>query len=312
MAVPAAGLNRQRGVALLTAVLVVALATVAAVGMASRQQLDIRRSANLLQADQALAYALGVEDWARVVLRRDREENRVDHLGEDWARRLMPLAVEGGMLTGFVEDQQGRFNLNNLLVDGRPSEPDLAQFRRLLEQLDLDPGLALALLDWMDADLEPRFPGGAEDDLYLLRTPPYRAANRHLVSPSELRLVAGFDAAVVSRLAPYVTALPARTPINVNTAPALVLQSLHPALTPADAEQLVEGRGDEGYASVDAFLRQEVFAGRTLDAGRLAVSSQYFLLRAEVQLGTARRRLESLLQRDAKGLRCLLRSRGDW
>ncbi len=116
----------QRGVALVTALLVVALATVAAVAMASRQQLDVRRTANLLQGDQAYVYAQAVEDWARVVLKRDAEDNQIDKLDDDWAQRLSPIVVPGGQVDGFIIDLQGRFNLNNLVKpDGQLSEPDL-------------------------------------------------------------------------------------------------------------------------------------------------------------------------------------------
>ena len=189
--------KRQGGVALITALLVVALATAAAVAMATRQNVDIRRTGNLLNGEQAYAYALAAESWAYVILRRDQEDNEYDSLGEDWASALPPIAVEGGFVNGRIEELQGRFNVNNLIVDaGEPSEPEvavdaeqLAYFRRLLDVLGLEPALAPALLDWIDADINSTFPDGAEDDAYLLAEPPYRAANRILVNISELRLV---------------------------------------------------------------------------------------------------------------------------
>jgi len=98
----------QRGVALITVMLVVALATTAAVNMAGRQQLDIRRTENVLYQGQALMYLLGVESWARQFLSDDRRKNKIDHLGEDWAVRLPPLPIEGGQLMGFIDDLQGR------------------------------------------------------------------------------------------------------------------------------------------------------------------------------------------------------------
>ena len=94
MAVPLSGLSaqRQRGVALITALLIVALATIAAVAMASRQQLDVRRTANILDGDQAFFYALGVESWARRILVRDQRDGQIDHPGEDWAQLSTPSA----------------------------------------------------------------------------------------------------------------------------------------------------------------------------------------------------------------------------
>ncbi|MFO7481943.1 type II secretion system minor pseudopilin GspK [Oceanibaculum nanhaiense] len=314
MAVPSARLmSRQRGVALITALLVVALATVAAVAMASRQQLDVRRTANLLDGDQAYAYALAVEGWGGMILARDLEDNEVDKLDDAWAQRLPPIPVPGGQIDGFILDLHARFNLNNLLAaDGQPSAPDLAYFQRLLRALGLSEGLATAVLDWIDGDFDMRFPDGAEDDYYLSTERPYRAANRPLQSISELRLVRGVDTEIWNTLAPHVSALPTRTALNINTAAAPLLQALVEELTAQDTEQLVEARGEAGYASVPLFLEQELFAGREIDTAGLAVTSQYFLIRSEITVGTARARLFSVVERQANGIRTLARTQGTW
>jgi len=308
MAVPAAG--RQSGVALLTALLVVALATLAAVAMATRQHYDVRRTANQLDADQAAAYAAGVEDWARVLLRRDVEDGPVDHLDEDWARELPPLAVTGGQIAGRIEDLEGRFNLNNLLVEGQPDELAVARFRRLLELLELDPARVNAVLDWLDEDLEPRFPDGAEDDRYSTLEPPYRAANAPFASVSELRLVEGFDAEALRRLRPYLSALPGRVPVNVNTAPPLLLQALFPDLSAADAEALVDARSEKPFDTVADFLAHEAFAGREVGPEGLATGSGHFAVFADVRLGTARARQVSVLERRDGDVSVRLRSLG--
>lgn len=313
MAVPLPRVNEgQHGVALITALLVVALATVAAVAMASRQQLDVRRTANLLDGDQAYAYALGVESWARVVLARD--EAQVDRLDEDWAKRLSPIAVPGGRVDGLVSDLQGRFNLNNLLgADGvQISEPDLRYFQRLLRLLEIDDQLAVAVLDWLDADFETRFPEGAEDDYYLIQTPPYRAANRVFLSISELRLVKGVTPEIWNRLAPYVTALPERTLLNVNTAQAPLLAALSDEFSLRDGEQLVAARAEGGYDALADFLGQELFAGREIETALLGIASSYFLLRGEVSVGTARSQLFSVLERKNQRVRTLARTQGTW
>ncbi|MFA7386546.1 MAG: type II secretion system minor pseudopilin GspK [Thiohalobacteraceae bacterium] len=312
MAVSAAGLSiRQRGVALITALLVVALATVAAVAMASRQQLDVRRTANLLDGDQAYAYAQAVEGWARMILNRD-DTKEVDALDDAWAQRLPPISVTGGQIDGFISDLQGRFNLNNIVTaDGEISEVDLQYFLRLLRALQIDEGLVLAVVDWVDQDFETRFPDGAEDDYYLGTDLPYRAANQPFQSISELRLVKGVDADVWNALAPYVSALPERTLLNINTAAAPLLQALHEDLSPQIAEQLVETRGEAGYDDFNTFLQQDVFAGKEL-AVNIGVASQYFLVRAEVTIGTARSRLFSIAQRGSTGTRILARTQGTW
>ncbi len=289
--------RRQRGVALVTALLVVSLATVAAVAMATRQHIDVRRTGNLVHGEQAYAYALAAESWARVTLRRDARESDYDSFEEDWATALPPIAVEGGLVSGKVEDLQGRFNLNNLIgADGKTSEADRAYFIRLLDLLGLEHALADILADWIDADIDTRFPDGAEDEDYLLNDPAYRTANRPLTDVSELRLVKGFDNAALLMLAPHVTALPGRTLINVNTATAPVLQALHGDLDESAVETLVTDRGDTGYETVDGFLGHNALAGLELDT-EVDVKSDFFRILTDVVVGQGQARLDSLLSR---------------
>jgi general secretion pathway protein K len=287
----------------------VSLVTVIAVTMATRQQIDVRLTANLLHGEQAYEYALAAESWARVILRRDDSQSDHDSLDENWATALPPLAVEGGQVSGKIEDMQGRFNINNLIKqDGKVSEADVAYFRRLLEILKLEPTLTDALLDWIDADINVRFPDGAEDENYLSGGIPYRAANRPLVSTSELRLVAGFDQNAVRLLEPFVTALPARTLINVNTASPVVLLAMNKDFSQSDVDALIAGRGKTGYQTVQAFMSQDTLAGRKL-AEPVDVKSHYFLVHTDVIVGQGQAHLESLLVRDQGKTRVLFRTR---
>ena len=134
----------EGGVALITAMLITALVSVIAVGMVARQQLDIRRTANVLDNDQAYLYALGLESWGMQILARDASKGPVDHGGEDWAQGLAPIAVEGGAVSGDIQDLQGRYNLNNLLQDGAVNQLELQRLRRLLGALEVSPELAEA------------------------------------------------------------------------------------------------------------------------------------------------------------------------
>jgi general secretion pathway protein K len=297
-------------VALVTALLVVAMATVAAVAMATRQHIDVRRTGNLVHGEQAYAYALAAESWARVTLRRDARESDYDSFDEDWATALPPIAVEGGLVSGKVEDLQGRFNLNNLVgEDGKASEADRAYFIRLLELLGLEKSLADILADWIDADIDARFPDGAEDVDYLLNEPPYRTANRPLAGISELRLVKGFDDEALQLLAPHVAALPGHTLINVNTATATVLQALHNGLDESAVESLLADREEqEGYRTVDAFLGHTALAGLELDTA-VDVKSDYFRILTDVVVGQGQARLESLLSRADDETRIVYRVR---
>jgi len=306
----AGGNARQSGVALVTALLVVSLAVVAAVAMATRQHVDVRRTGNLLHGEQAYAYALAAESWAKVILRRDAAESIYDSLAEDWATALPPIAVEGGLVNGRIVDLQGRFNVNNLIETGNnPSVTDLDYFKRLLTNLDLDAELAPALLDWIDSDFNVTYPGGAEDEVYLLLELPYRAANRPLVSISELRLVNGFTPEVIAALAPHLTALPERTTINANTATPAVLQALHADLTSADVEALINDRGEDGYTDKATLQQHDAFAGLPPLTMGLDITSDWFSVLTDVTVGGGRARLESLLKREVQITKVLSRTR---
>jgi len=306
-------LRLQRGVALVTALLVVSVVTVAAVAMATRQHIDVRRTGNLIHGEQAYEYARAAESWERVILRRDLQDSDYDSLAEDWATALPPLAVEGGQVDGAVEDLQGRFNLNNLVDPGNQGgdageEESIAYYKRLLDNLGLEPALADALLDWLDTDRDVRYPNGAEDEFYLLLERPYRTANRLLVSISELRLVKGYDEKAMELLLPHVTALPAATSINVNTATPIVLQALNAELTETDVSVLIVDRGENGYENINDFLSHNSLAGLDLEVD-VDVTSNYFLVLTDVVIGNSRVQLESLLERDKDATRIVSRTR---
>ncbi|MGB5261124.1 MAG: type II secretion system minor pseudopilin GspK [Gammaproteobacteria bacterium] len=304
------GACHERGVALITALLVVALATVAAVAMATRLHVDLRRAGNLLHGEQAYAYALAAESWAQVILKRDADDNQVDSMQDDWATSIPPIAVEGGMVSGQVSDLQGRFNVNNLVTDtGKVDQPSLDYFRLLLERLGLEQTLATALLDWIDSDINATFPGGVEDEDYLLADPPYRAANRRLVDISELRLVQGYTADIIAVLAPHVTAIPEATQININTATLEVLLALNKDLEASAVDDLVEAREQEVYESVDDFLAEDALAGLVL-AVPVSVQSEWFMVLTDVVVGGGRARLQSIVQREGQATRVIMRTRG--
>ena len=301
--------RKQQGVALVTALLVVAIATTAAVAMASRQQLDIRRTGSLLHSEQAWAYVVGAENWAIVVLRRDREDSDIDTLGEDWSTQPPVSFVEGGSIYGRLIDLQSRFNVNNLVIGGEPSEENIAYYRRLLNLLDLDEALADALVDWIDDDIDVRFPDGAEDESYLLLETPYRAANRPLTDISELRLVKGYTAEVMATLQPYLVALPGSTPVNVNTADAVVLAALADNLGNSDGEALIDARGEDGFDTVDNFKQEPVLNAKQIEDSLLDVSTQWFLMVSQSDIGRGRARLASLIQRTDDALLVIRRQR---
>ena len=324
-AVPRGTPPRQRGVALITVLLVVALATTAAASMTGRHQLDLRRTGNRIALAQAHEIALGGEAWARGILARDRrgEDGEpdtgdarrpdrdlvVDGLDEVWAGNLPPIPIEGGQVTGAITDLQGRFNVNNLVDGGAVDAVALARFERLLEVLGIDPGVAQAVIDWIDPDGEVSYPGGAEDDYYVTLDSPYRAANRPFASASELRTVRGIEAAAWRRLAPHVAALPRPTAINVNTASAAVLRAVVPGLEDGAGTALAELAAEEPFTSVQAFRRHRLVP--PVDEGdanlRLGVGSSHFRVRVDVRIGDIEYTLYSWLARNDNGASRVLR-----
>ncbi len=308
------GKHRQSGVALLTALLIVSLATIIAVNITERQQYDIRRVGNHLYSEQAYYYALGGESWARGLLYRDHKSKstkNTDNLFEDWAQPLPTTAIEGGSIAGQIIDLQGRFNLNNLYKDDNTDAQQVKRhkeqfeyFDRLLKALDIKENIAQAIVDWMDKDSDINFPDGAEDDNYSSKTPPYRTANRRMSSPTELMLIEGISPEIYAKLKPFVCTLPADTTININTAPTEVIAALSTQIDLQKATEIVEDRAEVFDTNDEFYDATNTYA---VDKNKyqleivplIGVSSQYFQVQAQVQMGDVTKYLTSTLKRRA-------------
>lgn len=275
---------------------VVALAALGATAIMVTQSTWSRQ--NELEADHVQAQTLiqvGV-DWTRALLSDDRRASSVDTLSEPWALHLPPIPVENGSLAGHIEDQQGRFNLNNMMNGGKPNLAQIAHFQRLLSILGLPPALADSLADWIDADSELQSPGGAEDAFYLALQPPYLVPNRPLIDVGELVLVRGFDDGVRLRLRPFVSALPAFTAVNVNTAAPEVIAAVVDGLDIDGARALVEKRDRAYFRDRVDFLNQ-LPKGAVAAIEDISFGSDYFLVQLRVSIGSAQARSTTLLAR---------------
>lgn len=298
----------QAGVALITVLLVVALGTVAAVHMTRQTQLDLHRTGNRLALVQAREIALGGEQWAASVLARIRRSENyqgVDARNQDWAQGLPWTPAEEAQVTGSIQDMQGRFNINNLIDEDAVSTLALDRFERLLVALDIDPALSQAVIDWLDRNRETMYPAGAEDDYYLMQDPPYLAANRSAATATELRLIRGIDAAAWQSLAPHVTALPERTPINLNTATPAVLQAVVPGLDREAANSLSEKTTDQPFENVNEFFDDPLVADtetvQEADGTGLDVGSSHFRVHVTVAMEELEYTLYSWLARKPDG-----------
>jgi general secretion pathway protein K len=288
----------QHGVALVMVLLIVAMATTIAAFMAQQQGFWQRAMENGRDRAQARRIAEAGIDWARAVLADDASVNQYDHAKEMWALQLPAIPVEGGEVQGLILDQQGLFNLNNLVRGGAASAPDVARFQRLLEALGLPQQLGGALVDWMDANSETST-NGAEDEYYMNLAKPYRCANRLLSDLGELAWVKGYDARIIKRLQPFVSVLPeSNTALNVNFAPAEVLVATFPGLALQDARQIVTQIKTNPFRNTTEFLQQ--LPGNVPREGNMniSVSSQYFMVTGYATQGDGASAAHALLKRN--------------
>lgn len=292
--------KQQTGIAIVLAMGVVAMAALAATAMLVLQSTWARQAELTDSHAQAQLLMLGGLGWARAILSDDLANSTVDYVGEPWSLRLPPVPVENGTLTGYIEDQQGKFNLNNLLDNDKVSSVQLANFQRLLTSLSLSPALANTLADWLDADNEPQPAGGAEDAEYLSSPTPYLAANRALIDVAELALVRGFDDGTRTRLRPFITALPRLTAVNVNTASPEVLAATIEGLSLDNARAIVAKRERSFFRDMNDFSSQ-LPAGIATSNDNLSVNSQYFFAEMTVTIGEAQAQGSALLARDNNG-----------
>lgn len=204
------------------------------------------------------------------------------------------MQVEKGELAGHITDQQGLFNLNNLVNGGQVNRAQLAHFQRLLSLLGLPTALAGALVDWIDADSEPQPQGGAEDETYLALQPPYLAGNRPLTDVAELALVRGFDDGVRARLRPFVTALPRFTAVNANTASPEVLAAVVEGLG-LDGARAMVARRERAYFRGRADFVAQLPPGAVAGGNDIATSSDFFQASVRVTIGGAQARGVALL-----------------
>lgn len=309
-------IQRQKGVALVVVLLVVALVSVIATDMTGNLQREIRRSANLFDYQQAKYYVLGAEKFAIATLQQEIKDNpNRDDLDQGWATQGLYFPVDGGDLTGVIRDVNQCFNLNSLVSFDSENgyivnNEGVAQsvYRRLLSSLALPEGLANSLVDWLDSDDQVSGMDGAEDLEYQLLTPDYRAANNLIVDVSELRLIQGYTHDVVKRLRPYVCALPEAgyLKININTIekekPEL-LTMLIDKLSADKAKSILAERALSGYDDMASFWQLEALAGIEIDSKTksvLQLDSDYYMLRARARIGRGHDELTSLFKQVSK------------
>lgn len=302
--------SSQRGVALLTILVMVALATILAATIAKRQTNTAENTGYLMRQDQSLLYAKSAEAFFSELLIQDSDNgSSIDHLQENWAKPMPPFPVEDGSVSGKLQDESGKFNLNNLVkADGNQVDDSARRwFEKLLQRVGLPAELSQAVIDWQDTNDEVTGAMGAESSYYQGLDPAYLTPNTKFHSIEELKLVRGFEGKNYDLIKPYVTALPEQTKVNMNTAPALLLASIDPKVDVKAIEQQLKVKETElaHFNNVGDLWKLSAFSGideqsKTDAASLLDSKSNYFTAQIEVMLSERKRQFNSLMMRKDK------------
>lgn len=256
--------HSQRGVALLTILLLVVSITVVAGSMLASQKIAIRRSGLLFDQNQLLQDIDAGQKLAVTMIRADAKLNDSDSKQDIWAQPIPPYTLANHSIGIEIRDEASRFNINNLYHDGAVDTAALAVFQRLLTQLNLEPDIAIAVLDYQDADEEVYQDGGDENVVYNQQSGGLankKLPNQALVSIDQLQEVRGVNAEVIATLRPYITALPYYLPININTASPVVLASLIDGGSSQQMQTLVDMREKQALESIDAVWQLPALGG---------------------------------------------------
>ncbi|AGP49117.1 general secretion pathway protein K [Psychrobacter sp. G] len=299
--------DSQRGVALLTILLLVVSITVVAGAMLASQKIAIRRSGLLFDQNQLLQDIDAGQQLAVTMIRADANLNDTDSTQDIWAKPIPPYTLGTHSVGIEIRDEASRFNINNLYQNGAVDNNALAVLQRLLTQLNLAPDIAIAVLDYQDADSEVYQDGGDESTVYNQQSNSSvdnDLPNQRLVNIDQLQNVKGINAEVLAVLRPYITVVPHYLPINMNTASPVILAALIDGATSQQMQTIVDLREKQVFESIDEIWQLPILSSlnekqRKALAPLLAVDSQAFtaLITAtdNATVGQARQRYATIM-----------------
>lgn len=312
--------RKQKGVALIMVLIIIALVTIIATQLVTERNLHARRTSNILLADNAWQYALGAETLATIAISKSLKNQDNVNLSQLWATEGIVFPIDGGSISAKLRDLRSCFNLNGVLGNGGqqggdltpddgnnplPGEKVFAELLTSMQLPDVQPeALAARLRDWMDDDQQPSGLEGREDYEYSGYNLPYRTGDSLLGSLTELHTISGFDADLIARLSPYVCVIPGVTELvlNVNTIPVdqpELLSSFYDKLDKNTAASILTARPEKGFDEND--YNSQLPADAKLHEGvSVQFTSPYFSAEAKVELGRVRMNLKSLLHYKAQ------------
>lgn len=296
----------EAGAAIVTALLVVTLASVIVSALFYRESVAVRSIENRLALSQTRWVERAALDWAKVILRTD--PSQYDHGTDVWATPVVETqldeTVTGGakigdrsrnaFLAGNVTDAQARFNVNTLVGDnGLPSAPHLAAMTKLMSLL----GLPESLVQQVLARIIKSRPTTLDS-----QTIP--AAEIRLIQFGDLRDIPGFDDAVMQTLQPFVTVLPVETTVNLNTAPAEVIAAMIPDATLSMAKSFIAQRERLPLTTLSAVRqRMGLDSAAVVNQTLLSVNTRFFLVYGMIRYDRVESQTETLIRRDSSGPR---------
>ncbi|ATC83722.1 type II secretion system minor pseudopilin GspK [Pseudoalteromonas agarivorans] len=307
--------RESRGAALVIVLFIVALAAILAVEMSANLMVQVQKSTNLQGHQQAKWYAYGGEELAIKALKLSKDDDPdKTSLDQVWATQGdTQYPVDNGTLSGKITDLQACLNLNalgeapdpNSTSKTNPAHKVLFALLENIEDLpaeESEEAMADSVFDWLDEN-SITYRSGAEEDEYLSRDYPYMSANSLFASPSELRLVKGFNPLVMEKVLPFVCVIPGSPllSINVNTLlpeQALILSAMIDELSLSGAEAVIAARPETGFDSVDEFFSEvQQQGGTNLDSVKelFSINSEYFKLQTQATFVDLRFSMTTLL-----------------
>lgn len=309
--------HKQKGVALISVLLAIALCVILATEILSAQAFQVQRVQNILERQQAYWYAISSENFIKALLKKTAEdEDGIFNLDQPWALKGMSFPVGDGLIEGEVTDLSACFNLNSLYYTGIPDDiktERIQLFVKLLDSLDVkgevsNDDLAVNLYDWLDADDYPSGSVGYDGDMYTSLSFPYLSANSMLAHENELRVIYGFDLAVMTQLMDKVCVIPNsnQLSINVNTissdSPEFLMAMLDIERDKVDA--ILAERPDDGFDNIDDFFALTQVSSLSniakIDKSQFTVKSSFFKLVTNAYLNDIKFELTSMFQLDDK------------
>ena len=299
--------TQQQGVAVVTALLLTTLAITIVASLFWQQQVQVRSIENQRLQLQKQWVLRGALDWARLILREDGRNSEIDDLSEPWAIPLAPtrldryvesanISAEAGsaVLSGVIEDAQGRFNLTNLATQGNINRSEVDAFARLLKLLRQDPALAMAVAQHV-----------ALIGKTTITPQPDLARPLGLVQVDDLLALPGFDPGIISALRPHTIVLPTTSPLNVNTAGPELLAAKVTGLSLTDAISMTTHRQQSPFLAVANFIQRLPSAASGVDSNSLSVTSSFFLANGSVSIRNVKLEVQALIERQPTATRLL-------